>query len=285
MELDHVGVTVGDLDAAAQSYTRLGFNLTPRSLHSGSLRPGGPVEPWGSGNHCAMFRDGYLEIQGITDPALYSPAKQSLARYEGAHIVAINCPDAAAAYELAHARGAAVSPPIRLERQASYGENNETTRLAQFDLVYADRAHYAEARFLIIKHLTPDVLWQAWLLDHPNGAIALDETWICAADPLEASRRVAPLFGVEPTISDDLPTVELARGRLLFVAPHALDARLPGARAPCLPYVAGFGIAVQDISQTEELFAREKIPFVRQDGALFVGGAMTSGPHIRFHQS
>ena len=70
LELDHVGVAVNDLDVGREVYERLGFTLTPRSIHSGSKTPGGPVEPWGSGNHCAMFRDGYLELIGLTDPDL-----------------------------------------------------------------------------------------------------------------------------------------------------------------------------------------------------------------------
>jgi len=54
-ELDHVGVAIKDLERGRAIYQRLGFRLTARSIHSGSREPGGPVEPWGSGNHCAMF--------------------------------------------------------------------------------------------------------------------------------------------------------------------------------------------------------------------------------------
>ena len=60
-----------------------------RSIHSGSRVPGAPVEVWGSGNHCAMFREGYLEIIGLTDPEKYSSVKPMVERYEGLHIVAI----------------------------------------------------------------------------------------------------------------------------------------------------------------------------------------------------
>src|SRR5688572_32351224 len=87
--LDHVGVAVRNLDTGRATYERLGFRLTQRSHHRGSAAPGAPVEPWGSGNHCAMFRDGYLEIVGLTDPAMFSSVKALVARYEGAHIIAI----------------------------------------------------------------------------------------------------------------------------------------------------------------------------------------------------
>ena len=64
LELDHVGVAVKSLDRGRDAYAKLGFTLAARSIHSGSRVPGGPVELWGSGNHCAMFREGYLEELG-----------------------------------------------------------------------------------------------------------------------------------------------------------------------------------------------------------------------------
>ena len=70
--LDHVAVVVPDLARAAKTYARLGFRLTPESSHKGPLKPGGPLEPYGSGNHCAMFKEGYLEILGVTDPKRYT---------------------------------------------------------------------------------------------------------------------------------------------------------------------------------------------------------------------
>ena len=41
------------------------------SSHKGRITPDGPVVQWGSGNHCAMFRHGYFEILGLTDPNRY----------------------------------------------------------------------------------------------------------------------------------------------------------------------------------------------------------------------
>ncbi len=48
-ELDHVGIAVRELDVARQRFSRLGFRLTRRSIHSGSRAPGGPVELVGVG--------------------------------------------------------------------------------------------------------------------------------------------------------------------------------------------------------------------------------------------
>ena len=80
LELDHVGLAINNLEVGRQAYEKLGFTLTSRSIHSGSREPGGSVEPFGSGNHCAMFEKGYFEVMGLTDPNLYSSALSMLCR-------------------------------------------------------------------------------------------------------------------------------------------------------------------------------------------------------------
>ena len=120
-ELDHVGVAVKSLDRGRDAFARLGFQLTGRSFHSGSAAAGAPVTPWGSGNHCAMFREGYLEIIGLTDASMYSTVKDMVARYEGLHIVAIGCADADAAYAQFQQAGEPVEAPRALERDAPFG--------------------------------------------------------------------------------------------------------------------------------------------------------------------
>ena len=56
LTLDHVALLSPDLDASKEDYERLGFRLIRPSAHRGRLTPDGPMEPWGSGNRCAMFR-------------------------------------------------------------------------------------------------------------------------------------------------------------------------------------------------------------------------------------
>jgi len=161
LELDHVGVAVKSLDRGRDAFRRLGFTLTARSFHSGSRVPGGPVETWGSGNHCAMFAEGYLEIIGLTDPEKYSSVKDMVGRYEGLHIIAIGVDPApgtgatadAARDELVR-RGVPVEAPRSLERDAAFGPRDEETRRAKFRNCYLDRQQYTEGRFLYIQHLT-----------------------------------------------------------------------------------------------------------------------------------
>src|SRR5688572_25808834 len=247
--LDHVGVAVRNLDAGRAAYERLGFQLTRRSLHRGSPTPGAPVEPWGSGNHCAMFRDGYLEIVGLTDPAMFSSVKTLVARYEGAHIVALGTDAVDATGAELERRGVKVDAPRQLERDAAYGPAGTETRRAAFRNMYLDRATYPEALLFYIQHLTREVLWQPHLLTHANGVVAIRDAFLCSADAQGTAEKLAPALGCAPARTGDGEwQLAMARGSIWALEPAAWERRAPGASLPPLPAVVGVGFRVESVS-------------------------------------
>src|SRR2546421_10547692 len=58
--LDHVAHFVPEMEAAAAALERCGFRLTPFTAQTNRV-DGRPV-PAGTGNRCAMLRQGYVEI-------------------------------------------------------------------------------------------------------------------------------------------------------------------------------------------------------------------------------
>lgn len=275
LELDHVGVAVKSLERGRQAYARLGFTLTARSFHSGSRAPGAPVETWGSGNHCAMFREGYLEIIGLTDPEKYSSVKDMVARYEGLHIIAIGVdPGGRAGTSVDAARDALVAAGIpveaarSLERDAAFGPKDEEVRRAKFRNCYLDRQRYPEGRFLYIQHLTREVLWQPHLLAHANGAVGIDEAWFASDDPGATRARLAPVFP------------DAVRGRFRVVAPG----EWPFRPLPPLPSPVGFGIRVESLDRTRSHLASQGIAVTEDQGALWVGPEDACGAALRFHE-
>ncbi len=258
-ELDHCGVAVSDLDRGRDAFQRLGFRLTARSFHSGARTAGGPVEPWGSGNHCAMFREGYLEIIGLTDASMYSSVKPMVARYEGLHIVAIGCGDADATFAEFQQQGAPVEAPRALERDASFGPDDSQTRRAKFRNMYVDRDKVTEGRFIFIEHVTRDVLWQPHLLDHPNGAIALDAIYFVVADPQATAKKFAPLFSDRIEHFPGGAKMSLDRGTLWLAEEKAWRERVPGSFVPPVPSPAGFGVRVASIDATRRLLEKNGV--------------------------
>ncbi len=287
LELDHTGVAVRDLDVGQTAYQRLGFTLTSRSFHSGSRTAGGPVEKWGSGNHCAMFENGYLEIIGITDPNLYSSTKDYLDRYEGSHIVAFGSGDADASYPILSSRIEGVTPATKLQRQAPFGPNDEESRLAAFRNIHVDQNTFPEAKFIFIDHLTRDVLWQPHLLSHPNGAVALSEIVLCVPDLADTCDRLSRLLDRQP--KDVMPggkVFELDRGNAYVVTEKRLKDWVPGVEPPCMPYVAGFGVAVRDLDATRDYLAANGIATTDHPyPALWVAPEFTCGPIVSFSQA
>ena len=62
--LDHVAHFVPEMDAAATALERCGFRLTPFTVQTNRVNE--EAVPAGTGNRCAMLRQGYLEILTAT---------------------------------------------------------------------------------------------------------------------------------------------------------------------------------------------------------------------------
>ena len=188
LTLDHVGAIARDLDAAARRWQRLGFTLAPQSRQRGAV-PGAPgVQPWATANRCAIFRHGYLELIGVVDDAAYNPWRRHLDRFEGLHLLAARCENADAAYERLAPSAPFLDPPIARERKLTYRGEERTMR---FRNIFSRDAECPEARYIVIEHQTPELLWQPHLLEHENGAYGLEEAWIVSDDPGVAQRAQA----------------------------------------------------------------------------------------------
>jgi catechol 2,3-dioxygenase-like lactoylglutathione lyase family enzyme len=235
--LDHVGIAGPDLDALAVAYERLGFRLTPRAQHH-APGPDLVVRPIGTGNRCAMLRQGYLELIAVIDPTLPSNTlDRFLARYHGLHIIAFAIEDPEAELARLRAAGIAIAGIAWLERPIDAPGGPATARFARLPMPDAP-----EGRIQLIRHLTPELLWQPALLDHPNRAVALEEVTLVVADPAESAARFARLVGVAPTDAAGGIVLALPAGQVRFTAGEPF----PGVTAPALPFIAGVTIRTDD---------------------------------------
>ena len=274
--LDHVAVVVPDLARAAASYERLGFRLTPQSSHKGPLKPGGPLEPFGTGNHCAMFTDGYLELLGITDSNGYTgEVTPLLQKYAGLHLIALGCRDARqAALDLGRRLGAELA--VReLGRDVPQAEGG--AKPAAFRIVALPPGTFPEAKLFLIEHATPDVLWQPALLSQPNGVIALAGAVLCVASPPETLQRLSRILGREDTGG----RFTLPRGTLEVVDRRELSTRY-GVEPLVLPMVAVARYAVSDIASTARYLRDQGVPIQQKDGRVWVGPEVAEGAILEF---
>lgn len=240
--LDHVGLCTRDGPALWAAYEALGFQLTPLARQSGRRAPGAPVEPFGTGNRCAMLRQGYLELLAILDPALFDNRLGAfLDRYAGMHILAFGIGGAEA--ELARLRRAGIDLPgvAHLERPVDDPEGPRA-RFSRLPLPDAP-----EGRLQLVEHHTPELLWQPRWLEHPNHAVALESAILVAPAPAESAAALARLTGqvLTPDPAGGY-ALALPRGLIRILPPEALGAVLPGLTAPDLPFLAGYTVRTDD---------------------------------------
>jgi catechol 2,3-dioxygenase-like lactoylglutathione lyase family enzyme len=282
-DLDHVGTIVPNLDRAQQTFENLGFKLTPRSHHQGAVVPGGPIVPWGQANHCAMLKQGYLEVLGIVDSTKPTPAAALLARYEGPHIVAFR-PSSAEAVQALTDAGQAIDPVRHLERQTAFGpEGNQTKRVAFRNMRFTT-SRFNEAQFQYTEHLTRDVMWQPHLTEHPNGVVALDCVYLCSPDPRATADKLSPVLGIEPVAGRPGERVfKFEASSLCVLTPEAWASRAPSSPLPLLPAPVGYALRTSSLPKTAEVLQRNGVPFDRIDaGVLRVGTVHACGNVITF---
>ncbi len=260
--LDHVGLFVGDLDAAPAALTRLGFTLTPRAVHV-NRDAGGQTVPSGTSNHCAMFHEGYLEILSATgDTPLAAQLEAWLARHAGAHLIAFAAADAAERHAALAGTDLAPLPLVRLQRPIDVDGGSATGR---FSVVRMPPEAMPEGRIQIVTHHTPDLVWQPRFLTHANGVEALREVLVSVDDPAAAAGRFGRLLARPARVADGEAEVVLDRGRLRFLTPARLRRRLPDLTPPAPPFIAAVGFRCRDLAATGRFLAERKVPVIEQD--------------------
>jgi len=251
--LDHVGWFLPSL-ADAAVFERLGFPLTPYTVHQNADPKGGAPVKAGTANRCAMLRRGYLELLEAV-PGLDTPItrehQRALARYTGVHLLAFTVGDAAAEQARVAAAGFAPQPVIMLRRATDIGE-------AKFNVIRTAPEKMPEGRIQMLTQETPDIVWQDRFIARHNGIDALAGVVLEVADPFEAAARYGRYLGRPP--QGDI--IVLDRGRLSF--------RRGGG---IVPRIAVVELIARDLDRTRNYFRGRGIAAAERDGALTVEAA------------
>lgn len=257
LNLDHVASFVPDRERCRAALAALGFAPAPFSLQYHRLVADGELVPAGSGNHCVMLREGYLEyLVPVSDTPVAAQLRAAIDRYVGAHSIVFGTADAHADHRRLEAEGFEPGAPIALQRDLDV---DDATRTARFTVVRVAPGQMAEGRIQFCQHHTPQWVWQSRWLDHPNGAVALRAVIVCVPDATAAVRRYSRFTGIEPMRSDDAWVIPLQRGRVVFVEPRALAGVYGIASPPAVPWIAGCEVASSDLRAAQALWSRNGI--------------------------
>ena len=280
--VNHVGHMVHDLDEAVSAYERFGFSFTPLSMHKGSLTPGEPEVPLGSGNRCAIFERNYLEVLAHVRqdlPGIGIPER--LARFQGLHIICFGCGDASVADERIKRQGIATSGVTALQRDV---DTEEGIRTAKFARVVFDEDHMPEGIVQAAVHFTPQYIHQARYMHHENGAMALSEVVVCVQELAAYVEKYRKIIGQPGERRGATHVFQLQAGRVVIVAATELDEILPGETAPALPAMVAWGVACQSLETARALLGRREISIVENNGGFFIPASAAYGCAVIFEE-
>jgi Glyoxalase-like domain len=213
--LDHVVVNVRDrIDAAAETYRRLGFTLTPRGYHT-----------LGSMNHLAMFGTDYLEL--IAAKPGDDSRSELLASPVGLDGLVFGTEDALATYKALRRNEVPIDPPQQFSRPV---EADGGTRDAVFRTTRLPRSASPAGRLYFCQHLTRDLVWRDEWRHHGNGAVGVARAVIAAEEPEVLGGLFASMFGPHTVrATDDGCSLILGLARFDVVHPGALWEMFGGA--------------------------------------------------------
>jgi catechol 2,3-dioxygenase-like lactoylglutathione lyase family enzyme len=272
--IDHAVVMVRDLDAAAASWKRLGFTLSPRGTHSAHM---------GTGNYTMMLDPDYIELLGVLAPTEHNaPARAMLERHEGIERVAFTAVDAAAGAEEIRVRGLAPVGPTDFERPVTMPDGGLSA--AKFrTFLWPNAEAPAAMRIFACQHKTRETVWIPELMKHPNGAKRLRQILLVAPQPAREAEHLALLIDREPRREADgaiaVPSGE-GRADFVFMTREQLGKRYPGVPLAGLPERAAAGLLIAaDLNAAEKALGANGI---RSGQTICVPPSAANGTMIAF---
>lgn len=193
IRLDHVGFTGGALEAMRAEWQSLGFCPTePEELRA--VDRDGTSKSLGQRSCHIVLQQGYIELTEIVSPSPQHHLAPWLAKGAGLQILAFGVDDIASWHEIRG--GASFSPVMTATRHVAYGDRHGEAR---FLWCMREPRETPWALECVVEHLTPELVHQGAVEQHPNGASALVGVTLQCPEPDVAARQFASLYGLGPS--------------------------------------------------------------------------------------
>ena len=270
--IDHAVFAVHDLDAARDTFERMGFSLTPRGHHT-----------LGSQNHCIVFGDDYLELLWLPPDLKSRPfIADFLQGGEGLAALALKTENVAAAFDALRSAGLEPSEPMDFSRPVQIAQGRRDARFTTLDI---GPRHVPCGRMFLCQHRTPELVWRDEWRGHENGAKAIAAVAVVTDDVAATSRAYEKIFRAQAKEIAEGLLVETGGAPLAVVTERNLARRLPGVwiSARPAPLMAALFIRVADRGAAEKSLDRGGFHAVRMpDGSVAIGAAEAHGVAMVF---
>ncbi len=278
--IDHIGIVASDLSVLESRYRSMGFLVAPR-CELVAISNDGSLKPLNQHNSHLVFNRTYVELTAVTGDLKGHHLEQALSRYFGFHIVALLADNAALEHERLSAFGPWADGIGVAGRSIDYPSGSGMGRFKWFRI---PDQHAPEAFFCYVEHLTPDLVFDRLLNDHPNGAHELHEVVLCTQAPRSSAERLAKICGTSAEETNRGILLKMHQGAIRIVGPNLGQVEYGEAPMPALPFALGFSVLTRDLNRTRAYL--ETAGFRTRDAqqALLVEPEQAGQPLVGFAQ-
>ena len=273
--LDHVLIAVRSLSSAAESYSSLGFKVTPEGRHPGR----------GTHNRLMVFGPEYLELIAVHDPST-TPFRPSMSSFletrEGLYMFALGTSEIDRTVGAIRSSGIDAGAPVPGRRDAgetpgyTWRSANLGGALPGSECFLIQHDHTVAQRYT----LPPDPS------AHENGVTGVHHVTLAVHDVDDAARRWHEVFGVES--AGPVPVDGGVRRRITLDNAH-LDLETPSGPGALADFLRTYGeapfelgLSTSDIDSTVAAFKSGGAEVEEIDGASsLIDPSTTAGVRLR----
>ncbi|MEX0343906.1 MAG: VOC family protein [Rhizobiaceae bacterium] len=242
--IDHIGIVGRDLSQLEVWYGQVGFRVAPR-CELVSLSDRDQPQPMNQHNSHLVFSRTYVELTAVTGQLAGHHLEQSLRRYYGLHILVMLSDDAERDHANLLDAGFHPTQPGLAGRTIDYPSASGMGRFRWFRIP-EDEA--PESYLCFVEHLTPELVFDPALTDHPNGATELIGLSICVDDPEHSAERLTLAGGGTVHEVPNGIVVKFGHGEIHLMNSRQVQDRFGDLEMPASPFAAAFSLSVADLS-------------------------------------
>jgi catechol 2,3-dioxygenase-like lactoylglutathione lyase family enzyme len=219
--IDHIVHVVRDLDAARETYERLGFIVGAENVH-----------PWGTRNRLVQFADSFIELLAIPEPNKLPRVPAGTYSFgnfnrefldtcgEGLSFLVLQSSNPQAEKECFDKAGFGGFEVMDFSRKALRPDGLETE--VSFSLAFARDPQSKHAGFFTCLQKTRSEIWFPELQRHENGATAIGAAVFVAENPTDHYVFFEAFVGVRNLQASSLGLrIETGQGEILVYDPRA----------------------------------------------------------------
>ena len=282
--LDHIVHVVRDLDAAAELYKRLGFQVGARNRHAPA---------WGTQNHIVQLSGTFIELLAVTDRTGIAPHaprhfsfgafnRDFVDRWEGLSMLVLEGRGGADA-DAFRAAGIGDFELYEFEREAKRPDG--TPIKVAFELAFAADRVAPDIGFFTCQQRYPENFWNSAFQIHPNGATHVAGVVMVAANPNDHQEFLSAFSGArERRATSECIMLKTSRGEIQVMTPGEYRNNF-GVASPDISRgakLAGIRLAMRDLGGARSVLRTGGINFSEPAQKLVVGPGSAMGATIIF---